>query len=165
MILEEGKVSFSQAVRDFWKGYFDFKGRSTRAGYWWAVLFEWLVLLGLGLLGCLFMLISGMQVYMLIMAGLLFFIAMIIFGFATIIPTFMVQFRRWRDAGLTNAAIIILFILPICFAVITGYYSKVGGVLTSIVSLITFVITLLPTDQLTVNTDNAFLNFLFRTKR
>ena len=30
---ESGKVTFGQAWKDFWKGYVDFKGISTRAGY------------------------------------------------------------------------------------------------------------------------------------
>lgn len=34
-INESGKVTFVQAWKDFWAGYFDFKGISTRAGFWW----------------------------------------------------------------------------------------------------------------------------------
>ena len=37
-INESGKVTFGQAWKDFWKGYVDFKGISTRAGFWWAML-------------------------------------------------------------------------------------------------------------------------------
>lgn len=33
-----GQVSFGRAFKDFFIGYFDFKGRTTRAGYWWVTL-------------------------------------------------------------------------------------------------------------------------------
>ena len=32
-----GKVTIKTAFRDYFKGYFDFMGRSTRAGYWWVM--------------------------------------------------------------------------------------------------------------------------------
>lgn len=31
-------VSFSTAIKDFFVGYFDFKCRTTRAGYWWVMV-------------------------------------------------------------------------------------------------------------------------------
>ncbi|WP_461215409.1 DUF805 domain-containing protein [Lacticaseibacillus sp. GG6-2] len=31
-------VGFVPAQRDFWRGYLDFYGRTTRAGYWWVQL-------------------------------------------------------------------------------------------------------------------------------
>ncbi|ALS00929.1 hypothetical protein ATZ33_05965 [Enterococcus silesiacus] len=34
----QGQVTFGKAIGDFFKGYFDFKGRTTRAGYWWVTL-------------------------------------------------------------------------------------------------------------------------------
>lgn len=38
MISEQpGKVTFIEAHKDFFKGFLDFKGRTTRAGYWWTV--------------------------------------------------------------------------------------------------------------------------------
>ena len=33
-----GQVSFGRALKDFFIGYIDFKGRTTRAGYWWMTL-------------------------------------------------------------------------------------------------------------------------------
>lgn len=37
------KVGFGKAVSLFWSRYFDFDGKSSRAEFWWAVLF-WLVI-------------------------------------------------------------------------------------------------------------------------
>ena len=37
-IEEKGKVTFGQAFKDYFRGYVDFKGRTTRAGYWWMTL-------------------------------------------------------------------------------------------------------------------------------
>ena len=34
-IEQNRKVTFLQAIKDFFRGYVDFKGRTTRAGYWW----------------------------------------------------------------------------------------------------------------------------------
>ncbi|MHC5811788.1 DUF805 domain-containing protein, partial [Lactococcus lactis] len=33
-----GQVSFGRALKDFFIGYIDFKGRMTRTGYWWMTL-------------------------------------------------------------------------------------------------------------------------------
>lgn len=44
MINEKGKITFKQAWVDFWKGYVDFGGRSTRAGYWWIQLLIYLLI-------------------------------------------------------------------------------------------------------------------------
>lgn len=32
------EVTFFQAIKDFFTGYVEFKGRTTRAGYWWVRL-------------------------------------------------------------------------------------------------------------------------------
>ena len=42
--LDKAMVSFGQAIKRFYKGYFDFSGRSPRSEYWWAILFQLLVL-------------------------------------------------------------------------------------------------------------------------
>jgi uncharacterized membrane protein YhaH (DUF805 family) len=46
MPYEAPKVSFKVAVKSFFKGYFVWNARSTRAEYWWPVLFVILVALG-----------------------------------------------------------------------------------------------------------------------
>lgn len=160
MILEKGKVTFKQAFKDFWKGYFDFKGRTTRAGYWWAMLAAYLIILVLAFIvtmcGMLSTKLSGLAVAA--------FIVIFIMSLAMTIPILMVSFRRWRDAGLSNKGVATLFIIEVLLNVIGIFYDDFANIALSITGIITFIITLLPTDKLTVKTTNAFLNFLFRSK-
>ena len=39
-ISNERKVSFTQAFKLFWTNYFNFKGRSRRSEYWFAMLWH-----------------------------------------------------------------------------------------------------------------------------
>jgi hypothetical protein len=44
-----GQVSFGRAFKDYFRGYVEFLGRTTRAGFWWVQLlmfFVWLALFG-----------------------------------------------------------------------------------------------------------------------
>lgn len=159
MILEEKKVTFLEAIKHFWKGYFDFRGRSKRSGYWWAVLFIYLVYIIMGLIGvALFM----NNVSSAIMTG--FFIILVIYALSVAIPGLMLTFRRWRDVGLNNNGILIYFILLLAFGVISVYYTTFGNMLISLCSIISFVLSLLPSDKLTTNSNNAILTFLFRKR-
>lgn len=45
VIKQSGKVGFWQAIKDFWKGYVSFQGTTTRAGYWWACLGNYLLII------------------------------------------------------------------------------------------------------------------------
>ena len=48
-----------EAYKKFWKGYVDFKGRSTRSDYWLNVLAQCLVSLLFGFLLILIMILGG----------------------------------------------------------------------------------------------------------
>ena len=96
------------AYKNFFKGYVDFAGRSTRSDYWW-------VWLGNMILYIPFFLSYGNALAnsrnqsALITLG---FIAIIyfIFGLAILLPSLALMVRRLRDAGFHWALIFILFI-------------------------------------------------------
>lgn len=100
---ESGKVTFLQAWKDLWKGYFDFKGISTRAGFWWAILF---CLIELKILDFLIKIVNGEMI--------MFYILFIIIT----IPILTAALRRFRDAGLNENLIAILFIAYILIQVL-----------------------------------------------
>ena len=96
------------AYKNFFKGYVDFAGRSTRSEYWW-------VWLGNMILYIPFFLSYGNALAnsrnesALITLG---FIAIIyfIFGLAILLPSLALMVRRLRDAGFHWALIFILFV-------------------------------------------------------
>lgn len=50
IVYEEGKVTFTQAWKDYWKGFFDFNGVSTRAGFWWNTLFYIVIIVAISII-------------------------------------------------------------------------------------------------------------------
>ena len=96
------------AYKNFFKGYVDFTGRSTRSEYWWI----WL--------GNMILLVPFYSVYFKALANprneaalmALGGIAIIymIFGLALILPMLALTVRRLRDAGFHWALIFIIFI-------------------------------------------------------
>ena len=96
------------AYKNFFKGYVDFAGRSTRSDYWW-------VWLGNIILYIPFFLTYGNALANSRNEGALIslgFIAIIyfIFGLALLLPSLALMVRRLRDAGFHWALIFILFI-------------------------------------------------------
>ena len=96
------------AYKNFFKGYVDFAGRSTRSDYWWV----WL--------GNMILLVPFYSVYFKALANprneaalmALGGIAIIymIFGIALFLPGLALTVRRLRDAGFHWALIFIIFI-------------------------------------------------------
>lgn len=172
--MERKKISFGQAIKDFFRGYLDFKGTTSRAGYWWIALFLLLISIPLGILGILSLYVSfsigpGMSI---ILAGLI-----LIFGVSLICPMFMLQARRLRDVGLTSWGILGLIALN---AIVSGgqsslmFFSLSRGAMSNsytgsillgnLLTLVLFVFTLLPTDQLTTSSENTVVKFFLRNK-
>ena len=97
-----------QAYKNFFKGYVDFTGRSTRSEYWWI----WL--------GNMILLVPFYSVYFKVLANprneaalmALGGIAIIymIFGLALMLPMLALTVRRLRDAGFHWALIFVIFI-------------------------------------------------------
>ena len=96
------------AYKNFFKGYVDFTGRSTRSEYWWIWLTNILLLIPLysAYFNAIFS--EGSEGAFLALSGLA--IIYMIFGLALILPMLALTVRRLRDAGFHWALIFIIFI-------------------------------------------------------
>lgn len=104
-------ISFGEAVGRFYKNYFNFSGRATRAEYWWPVLMQFIVY------ACLvvaFLLSAGSDTYnassdmgsgsaVVIFAGILFILL-------NIIPSYSVAARRFHDLDQTGWLVLVFVI-------------------------------------------------------
>ncbi|MEJ1299560.1 DUF805 domain-containing protein [Latilactobacillus sakei] len=91
-----GKVTIKTAFRDYFKGYFDFMGRSTRPGYWWVMGIIILILYI-----PLFILLGQLLITKGHVAGINPWIYLGIFAIIAVgifIPTLALSIRRYRDA-------------------------------------------------------------------
>ena len=97
-----------QAYKNFFKGYADFTGRSTRSEYWWIWLTNILLLIPLysAYFNAIFS--EGEEGAFLALGGLA--IVYMIFGLALILPMLALTVRRLRDAGFHWALIFVHFI-------------------------------------------------------
>lgn len=193
-----GQVNVNRALLDYFQGYADFKGRSTRAGYWW-------VKLVVGVFHLIFFLIL-FQADISIMwdAAMLFrygyldqktlnkevltsllqvlpiivFYSLICLGL--IIPSVALLCRRIRDAGVSGRGFAVYYITYVFLLLlqyglhlrkniigmssqgelVIGLCTLLNGCLT----LILFVCTLLPTNQLATASNNPAACFFFRRK-
>ncbi|WP_302171719.1 DUF805 domain-containing protein [uncultured Streptococcus sp.] len=88
------------AYKKFWKGYVDFKGRSTRSDYWFAYSAHVLIFFAFYLLDAVFERMAyetgSMDVFTISVILLLIFFA---FGIAAVLPGIAITVRRLRDAG------------------------------------------------------------------
>ena len=85
-------VSFGRAVSNFFRKYFEFNGVSTRAEYWWTILF--VVVTGFILVPSAF----ALQSVNLLLAGIVALV-WILFGVIVIVPLWTLMARRLHDAG------------------------------------------------------------------
>lgn len=86
-------VDFLTAIKLFFANYVNFRGRSTRAEYWFA---------------CLFMFIASMVLSVFSFVGLSFLTSL--FALAVFLPSLAICFRRFHDAGYSGWLVIILYI-------------------------------------------------------
>ena len=106
-----GKVTIKTAFRDYFKGYFDFMGRSTRAGYWWVMGIIILILYI-----PLFILLGQLLITKGHVAGINPWIYLGIFAIIAVgifIPTLALNHRRYRDDGLNGRGAFTLWVLKI----------------------------------------------------
>ena len=97
-----------KAYKQYWMGYFDFIGRSTRSEYWLAVLANTIVSIILFTVIIVAILFDRPDSDYHIILNLLYGLAMVYF-FATYIPSIALQVRRLRDAGFHWALIFLRF--------------------------------------------------------
>ncbi len=107
-----------EAYKKFWKGYVDFKGRSTLSDYWLNVLAQCLVYLLFSFLLILIMILGGdsstytSDPYSFQM--ILVYIVVLgigIYALASLVPSIVIIVRRLRDAGY-HWALIFLSLIP-----------------------------------------------------
>lgn len=136
-----GNVSFAQAFKDFFKGYADFKGHSTRGGFWWVQLQAFLFGIAFGIiLGVASACASDTLVGAI---GLIFGLALI----AIIIPSIALAFRRLRDVGFSTAGILTILIAYIVLAIL-GEAVKFFSWLAIALSILMWVCYVLPGNML-----------------
>lgn len=143
-------MHFGTAVKQYFTRAFDFAGRSTRAAYWWAVLF---IGIALGIIGGVVASFASLEVGR---------IANIIIGLLVLIPTFSLTIRRYRDAG-----------IPVIYGYVIHGLIAIGGlvpafntlffsqrvwlaVIALLLAIAEFVITILPSfDRVGITPDSS----------
>lgn len=166
VIQEKGCVSFVQAVKDFFNGYIDFKGKSTRAGYWWMILAVWLVelLFAFGLLSALEFIPTSVSQLPAALASI-FMTLLVVVWFVCLIPLVSLFVRRMRDVGLTSQGMVILIMVYLAADwTLFAHRSALLTFVTIFLLLGSFILTLLPSNQLTTTSRHRLLLFFFRPK-
>lgn len=105
-----------------WRKYAEFDGRSRRTEYWMFVLFNFLALLALGIVGGLGLALidKGSGV------GGVLFIPLGIYFLAAIIPSISVAVRRLHDSGKSGWLLLLLMVLGII--PIIGFIASVAQI-------------------------------------
>ncbi|MBP2100169.1 DUF805 domain-containing protein [Enterococcus rivorum] len=178
-ISQEGKVSFPQAVKDFYQGYFDFTGNTTRSGYWWVIL-------------AIF--IAYVVLFILTISVPLMAFIVLLFSLSLIVPLITLSVRRIRNTGLKSKTILALYILYYAFygTFMMSFYSSLLNSLSSVysdysdsyvpiasmnfsgsalvaliflaLSLFISVCMFLPTDMFATKSNNSILTSIFSKK-
>ena len=101
-----------EAYKKFWKGYDDFRGRSTPSDYWFAYSAHVLIFFASYLLLAVF---QGMAVdeTSLLRNEVIFLFIFFVYGVAAILPGIAITVRRLRDAGYHWAFIFFRFAVGI----------------------------------------------------
>lgn len=168
------KVGFKRAIKDFYVGMFDFKGRTSRAGFWWATLYVVIaafigsIFLGVVAYSLILNILSGNSLDFAMLGGnivlLLLLIPVFFVGFY--IPILSTSVRRYRDAGLTNPFIIVCVVLPILFSVTgIGGSSLIITLISYAISIFTFIISLVPAEYCLTDSENPVMQFMFKSKK
>ena len=96
------------AYKNFFKGYVDFTGRSTRSEYWWIWLTNMILLVPF--YSTYFKVLANPRNETALMALGGIAIIYMIFGLALMLPMLALTVRRLRDAGFHWALIFVIFI-------------------------------------------------------
>lgn len=96
------------AYKNFFKGYVDFTGRSTRSEYWWIWLTNMILLVPF--YSAYFKALANPRNEAALMALGGIAIIYMIFGIALFLPGLALTVRRLRDAGFHWALIFVIFI-------------------------------------------------------
>ena len=100
-----------EAYKKFWKGYVDFKGRSTRSDYWFVYLVNVLITFAYFLLQAVFGgLVAVTESSFLAVISLILLLIFFAYGIAAFLPSIALTVRRLRDAGYNWPYIFVAFI-------------------------------------------------------
>ena len=115
------KIGFVEAVGNGLRGYFKFKGTSTRSEYWWFIIFLVLISFTTGLLDGLLYPSSNVNMNLLLRGEQAIPIAPFSLFTAVLfaMPTLAVTARRFHDAG-HSAKWLYLLIIPGGYAVLAA---------------------------------------------
>ncbi|NEW61985.1 DUF805 domain-containing protein [Granulicatella sp. zg-ZJ] len=178
-----------QAINDFFKGYFDFTGYTTRAGYLWVALIStvFLFVLFFGMIVSMMEAINsfGRYGYYYSDFGILRFLFSLILlvGLFLLIPFVAIQVRRLRDSGFTNRGIVAIYLYVLSvfpFAIILSILTALANVVPALFGIVLVVFLfayyfswiilgglyfaglVYPTNGFVIDIDNPVLNFFFR---
>ena len=87
-----------QAYKNFFKGFLDFSGRSTRSDFWWVWLINNIFCIPLYIIYFEMILNTGKEIDPI--SGVAFLSLYIILSMVLFIPSLALKVRRLRDAGL-----------------------------------------------------------------
>jgi uncharacterized membrane protein YhaH (DUF805 family) len=99
-----------------WRKYAEFDGRSRRTEYWMFALFNFLILIALGVLG-------GVGVAISQDTGGILFIPLVIYFLAILIPSLAVGVRRLHDTGKSGWLLLLFMVLG--FIPIVGFIASI----------------------------------------
>ncbi|MGX7051121.1 DUF805 domain-containing protein [Leuconostoc palmae] len=161
-------ITMSQSFKNFWKNYFNFTGTATRAEYWWMAL--WSIIISI----VWFIATIIITVFSIASQGhtniefntftefirhipvvlIVWCLLSLLILLAFVIPTLSLSVRRYRDSGLNEVSVWILFALSL----LSGWgtpsndssntFFSISFSIMGIVSIIELIITVLPTSQL-----------------
>jgi len=114
-------IGFGEAIGRFYKNYFNFSGRASRAEYWWPVLMQLIVYICLIIA---FILMAGSDTYddfgdmrtgplILMLSGFLFILL-------NIIPSYSVAARRFHDLD-QSGWLVLVFVVANAFIVVSVF--------------------------------------------
>lgn len=127
------KIGFGEAVKLFFKNYVNFSGRATRSEYWWVYLFNNIVYM---VLGILFAISGGSSLaaydaygdmsiaYM--GAGAIFYILMMLYCLAVLLPSLSLMVRRLHDIG-KSGTYILMGLIPVVGYIFILVYMLTGS--------------------------------------
>ncbi|MFD2566404.1 DUF805 domain-containing protein [Pseudotenacibaculum haliotis] len=123
--MERIKSEAEFGMIDWWKkvfieNYANFEGRARRSEYWYYVLANFLISIGLWIVAILAALILGVA------GGILMYILIIGWGVANIIPSLAAQVRRLHDTNKTGWMILLGFIPVIGGIILLVFYFTEG---------------------------------------
>ena len=115
-------VDFITAIKIYFANYVNFRGRSTRAEYWWAMLFVFLLSLVVGFFDYSFL--------------------STLVSLALMLPTWAVTTRRMHDIGKSGWWVVGVYVVPLIVLGITfrTMFSAIFSGVTDRVSLVNIIL-------------------------